>query len=498
MSAIPAGSRISGLGPQQTEELVSWLKDQVGGSLEGSLPAGYAREVAASEILAQAYSRTRLGLSESRREAIFSRVMRDLFGYGPLQVLLDDPAVTEIMVNGPKSLYVERQGKVVPAPVSFERDEQLQAVIDRIFLPLGLQVSSEDPLCEARLPDGSRVTVAVAPAAVRGPYLSIRKFMREQLTLENLVALATLVPNLAEFLKACVRARLNVLVSGGPGSGKTTLLNGLATGVPEAERVIVVEEAAELHLTIPNVVRLEGRMAGAQGKGGISAATLLRGVLRMRPDRIVVGEIRGEEALDLLHAMNMGHDGTLMTIQANSAREALARLETFAQMGGLELSSRALREQITSAVDVVVQLSRLRDGSRKLTSVCEVAGMQGDQVVVTELFKFLEEGLNTQGKVTGQLRATGMRPIFAGRLEGVGYPCPPSSGPPPWRIDPRHLPDRSPETARRILARCQFGASEGWAAPNEIRPPRGADRETGWLDCSCLGSTTAEAGRRTC
>jgi pilus assembly protein CpaF len=424
MSGKPAVTPTSALGTDEEERLLSWLKEQVGGSLDASLPPGFAREVAASEILAQVYSRTRLNLSDPKREEIFSRVMRDLFGFGPLQPLLDDPTVTEVMVNGPKNLFVERHGSVTPAAVSFEKEEQLRGVIDRILLPLGLRVSREDPLCEARLPDGSRVTVAVAPAAVNGPYLSIRKFMRERLTLENLVALATLTPNMAEFLRSCVRARLNLLVSGGPGAGKTTLLNGLAGSVPESERLIVVEEAAELHLGLPDVVRLEGRMAGAQGKGGVTAASLLRGALRMRPDRIVFGEIRGEEGLELLHAMNMGHDGSLMTILANSPREALAHLETFAQMAGSELPLKTLREQITSAVDVVVQLSRFRDGSRKITSVGEVAGMEGDQVVIKELFKFLEEGRNPQGKVTGQLRATGMRPVFAGRLEEVGYHMP--------------------------------------------------------------------------
>jgi pilus assembly protein CpaF len=424
MSSKPTAPPTSTLGPDEMERLLSWLKEQVSGNLDASLPPGYAREVAASEILAQVYSRTRLNLSDPKREEIFSRVMRDLFGFGPLQALLDDPTVTEIMVNGPKNLFVERHGSVMPAAVSFEKEEQLQGVIDRILLPLGLAASSQEPLCEARLPDGSRVTVAVAPAAVNGPCLNIRKFMRERLTLENLVALATLTSNMADLLRACVRARLNLLVSGGPGAGKTTLLNGLAGSVPETERVIVVEEAAELQLALPDVVRLEGRMAGAQGKGGVTTASLLRGALRMRPDRIVFGEIRGEECLDLLHAMNMGHDGSLMTIQANSPREALAHLETYAQMGGPQLPAKALREQITSAVDVVVQLSRFRDGGRKITSVCEVAGMEGDQVVVKELFKFLEEGVNPQGKVTGQLRATGMRPVFAGRLEEAGYRMP--------------------------------------------------------------------------
>jgi len=424
MSGKPTVTPTSVLGPDEVERLLSWLRDQVAGSLDAFLPPGYARELAASEILAQVYSRTRLNLSETKRNEIFSRVMRDLFGFGPLQALLDDPTVTEIMVNGPKSIFVERHGTVTPAAVSFEKEEQLQGLIDRILFPLGLAATSEDPLCETRLPDGSRATVAIAPAAVNGPYLSIRKFMRERLTLENLVALATLTPNMAEFLRSCVRARLNLLVSGGPGAGKTTLLNGLAGSVPEAERLIVVEEAAELHLLLPHVVRLEGRMAGAQGKGGISPASLLRGALRMRPDRIVFGEIRGEEAVALLHAMNMGHDGCLMTIQANSPREALVHFETFAQLAGFDLPPKVLREQITSAVDMVVQLSRLRDGSRKITSVCEVAGMEGEQVVISELFKFLEEGRNPQGKVTGQLRATGLRPVFASRLEEAGYRMP--------------------------------------------------------------------------
>lgn len=424
MSSKSAAPPTSVLGPDELERLLSWLKEQVAGSLDASLPAGYAREVAASEVLAQVYSRTRLNLSDAKRDEILFRVMRDLFGLGPLQALLDDPTVTEIMVNGPKSIFIERHGTVSPAAVSFEKEEQLQGVIDRILLPVGIAASNENPLCEARLPDGSRVTVAIPPIAVNGPYLSIRKFLRERLTLENLVALATLTPNLVEFLRSCVRARLNLLVSGGPSAGKTTLLNGLAGNIPELERIIVVEEAAELNLALPNVVRLEGRMAGSHGQGGITSATLLRGALRMRPDRIVVGEIRGEEARELLHAINMGHDGSLMTIQANSPQEALARFEAFVQMATSELPAKMLRERITSAVDVVVQLSPLRDGSRKITSVCEVAGMEGDQVVLTEIFKFLEEGRNPQGKVTGQLRATGRRPVFAARLEEAGYRMP--------------------------------------------------------------------------
>jgi len=423
MTSRPAPASAS-LSLEEIARLETWLREQVQANQDPNASPGYARELGARDILAQAYTQTRLTLSETRREELLGRVMMSLFGLGPLQPLLEDPGVNEILVNSPGNVFVERSGRLERVPVSFERTEYIQVLIDRLLYSIGLHADAANPLVEARLADGSHVNVAVPPAAVDGPSLVIRKLTREQLTLENLVALGTLTQNMADFLRACVTARLNILVAGGPDSGKTTLLSALAACAPGSDRILALEETSELQINHPHLLRLEGRLANAEGRSAITMSDLISNALRMHADRIVVGELRGPAAIDLLEAMNTGHEGCLFAVQANSPREATARLESFCQMAGGTIAARVIREQITSAVDMVVQIARLRDGTRKLSGITEIAGMEGEAIVHADVFRFIEEGLNPQGKVTGQLRPTGQRPFFAARLESVGYRLP--------------------------------------------------------------------------
>ena len=373
------------------------------------------------ERLAEALARTKLTLSDSIRNLLLKDILAEITGYGPLQPLLDDPEITEIMVNGPRKIYIEKNGRLERTKVVFEDNLHILKIIDRIVSPLGRHIDSDSPMVDARLPDGSRVNAVVPPCAVDGASVTIRKFRKEKLSIAQLIEFNTLTQGMANFLRACVLGRLNVIISGGTGSGKTTFLNVLSGFIPEEERIVTIEDAAELQLQQDHVVRLETKLANVEGHGVVSVRELVRNSLRMRPDRIIVGECRGGEALDMLQAMNTGHDGSLTTIHANSPRDALSRLETLVLMSGMDFPIKIVRQQISSAVDVIVQMSRLRDGTRKITAVTEVAGMEGDMVVLSDIFKFNQTGVDIDGKVLGQVKPTGIRPLFGPRLEAAGF-----------------------------------------------------------------------------
>jgi pilus assembly protein CpaF len=358
-------------------------------------------------------------LTRVERERLFEEVTADIIGFGPIEPLLQDPTVSEVMVNGPNQIYVEQKGKLHLAEVTFDDDDHVRRIIDRIVSPLGRHVDESSPLCDARLPDGSRVNIVIPPVSLVGPTITIRKFSKTPLGIDDLIRYGSMTPEIAEFLRACVVSRLNCVVSGGTGSGKTTLLNVLSSFIPDDERIITVEDAAELQLRQQHVVRLEARPANIEGKGAITIRDLVINCLRMRPERIIVGECRGREALDMLQAMNTGHDGSLTTGHANTPRDMLARLETMVLMAGMDLPVRAIREQIASAVDLIVQQSRIRDGSRKIVSITEVQGMEGDVVVLQDVFTFEQEAFEG-GKVIGRIKPTGVRPKFMPKLEDAG------------------------------------------------------------------------------
>jgi pilus assembly protein CpaF len=418
-SPVPgAGSRLQG---PDLIKLKSYLINAVGRELEGNPPPLEQRRNAILDCLAQVYTHTRLQLPETLRLQVFRDVEDELLGYGPIQPLLDDDQISEVMVNGCKRVYIERSGKIIRTNIAFEDDEHVLRVIERIIAPLGRRIDHDSPTVDARLPDGSRVNAVIPPVAIDGPSITIRKFRKEKLTVNQLIEYQSMTAAMAEFLRACVISRLNIVISGGTGSGKTTLLNVLSSYIPEEERIVTIEDAAELQLMQEHVVRLETKPAGVDGRGQVTTRDLVRNTLRMRPDRIVVGECRGGEALDMLQAMNTGHDGSLTTVHANSPRDALSRLETLSMMAGMELPLKVIREQIASAVDVIVQQSRLRDGSRKVTAVAEVAGMEGEIVTLTDVFKFEQIGMTSDGKVLGDLKPTGIRPLFSTRLEVAGF-----------------------------------------------------------------------------
>ncbi len=364
-------------------------------------------------------------LSGLERERLQTEVLNELFGLGPLEPLLEDPTISDILVNGYRHVYIERHGKLEPADAAFKDDNHLMQIIDRIVSRVGRRIDESSPMVDARLPDGSRVNAIIPPLALDGPVLSIRRFGVDALTIEKLLELGTLTPPLVQLLEACVKSRLNILISGGTGAGKTTLLNCLSSYIPEDERLVTIEDSAELRLQQPHVVRLETRPPNIEGKGEITQRQLLRNALRMRPDRIIVGEVRGEEAIDMLQAMNTGHDGGMTTIHANSPRDALSRLETMISMAGLRLSDRAMRQQISSAINLVIQISRLGDGSRKLISLSEITGMEGEIITMQDIYTFQRTGLGPGGKVLGYFRPTGIRPRFCERLALYGYELPP-------------------------------------------------------------------------
>lgn len=417
-SPAPAAARL------QTPDLAkikTYLIDSLSRELETRHSSYDEIRLMVNRHLAQVFAQTKLELPETMRVQLFREVLDELLGFGPIQPLLEDPEITEVMVNGPNLVYIEKAGKLIKTQVTFDDDTHIRRVIDRIVLPLGRAVDPDHPTVDARLPDGSRVNAVIPPVAIDGPSITIRKFLRDKLSIDQLIELGSLTRQMADFLRACVVARLNIVISGGTGSGKTTLLNVLSGFLPEDERIVTIEDAAELQLRQEHVVRLETKSPGVDGIGGVTIRDLVRNSLRMRPDRIVVGEVRGGEALDMLQAMNTGHDGSLTTLHANSPRDALSRLETMAMMSGLDLPIKVIREQIASAVDLIVQVSRLKDGARKVTSVTEVAGMEGMTIVMTDIFKFKQTGISEDDRVLGETRPTGMRPVFGPRLEAAGF-----------------------------------------------------------------------------
>jgi pilus assembly protein CpaF len=402
-------------------KLRGYLVNAVTHDLEAGAPPLSQRAQFVHESLERGLAQTRLNLPEGLRAQLFHDIEDELLGYGPIQPLLDDPEISEVMVNGPKKVYVERKGKLTRTNVVFEDDEHVLRIIERIILPLGRRVDADSPTVDARLPDGSRVNAVIGPVAIDGPSITIRKFGKEKLTVEQLIGFKSLTVQMAEFLRACVKARLNIIVSGGTGSGKTTLLNCLSGYIPEDERIVTIEDAAELRLNQDHIVRLETKPANVDGRGAVTTRDLVKNSLRMRPERIIVGECRGGEALDMLQAMNTGHDGSLTTLHANTPRDALSRLETMCLMSGMDLPLKVIREQIASAVDLIVQQTRLRDGSRKVVAVTEVSGMEGDKIVMSDIFKFEQAGLTEDGKIIGESRPTGIRPMFSPRLEAAGF-----------------------------------------------------------------------------
>jgi pilus assembly protein CpaF len=360
-------------------------------------------------------------LSQRDREQLRDEILHEVRGLGPIEPLMRDPEVSDILVNTSRQVYVERQGKLEPTPVIFRDDAHLMQIIDRIVSRVGRRVDESSPMVDARLPDGSRVNAIIPPLALDGPLLSIRRFGRVPLTVEDLIRLGSLTHDIAEVLRAMVRARLNLLISGGTGSGKTTLLNCLSSFIPDVERIITIEDSAELQLQQPHVVRLETRPPNVEGRGEVTQRELVRNTLRMRPDRIIVGEVRGAEVLDMLQAMNTGHDGSISTIHSNSARDSLNRLEMMMQMSGFELPIRAMRQQIALALDVIVQTGRMSDGTRKVTAVNEVVGIEGDTIALQDLFTFERDGLDAAGKIVGRFVSSGVRPRFADRVKMSGH-----------------------------------------------------------------------------
>jgi len=398
-----------------------YLVENISRSMEGEpLQLGDRAELI-RQRLDDIYAQTRVNLPDDMKTHLFHEIVDEFTGFGPIQPLLDDPDVSEVMVNGPKKVFIEKGGRLTRSGVTFDDDDHVMRIIDRIILPLGRRVDADSPTVDARLPDGSRVNAVIRPVSIDGPCITIRKFKKDKLKVEDLIKFDSLTKNMGEFLQACVHAHLNIVVSGGTGSGKTTLLNVLSSFIPEHDRIVTIEDAAELQLQQDHVLRLETKVANIDGKGAVTIRDLVRNSLRMRPDRIVVGECRGGETLDMLQAMNTGHDGSLTTLHANSPRDALSRMETMVLMAGMDLPLKVVRQQISSAIDLIIQQTRLKDGSRKVTAITEVAGMEGETVVLTDVFKFEQTGTGQDGRILGELKATGIRPIFGPRLEAAGF-----------------------------------------------------------------------------
>lgn len=421
MTILGAAAGTAKLNNQDLTRLKRYISDNLQRGMEVEGVAPQKREEFARQNIGKIFDQTQLRLPEDLRKQIFEQVLNDLLGFGPIQSLLDDEDVSEIMVNGPKKVFIEKKGKLVKTPVTFDDDEHVMRVIDRIILPLGRHVDGDSPTVDARLPDGSRVNAVVRPVAIDGPSITIRKFRKDKLKVEDLINFGSMTRQMADFLEACVKARFNIVISGGTGSGKTTLLNVMSGFIPENERIITIEDAAELQLQQDHVMRMETKTANVEGLHAVTIRDLVKNSLRMRPDRIVVGEVRGGEALDMLQAMNTGHDGSLTTVHANTPRDAISRIETLVLMAGMDLPLKVVRQQISSAVDLIVQQTRLKDGQRKVTSVTEVAGMEGEVIVLTDIFKFNQTDVNAEGKVVGELTATGIRPNFTPRLVAAGF-----------------------------------------------------------------------------
>jgi pilus assembly protein CpaF len=364
------------------------------------------------------------GIARDDRLRLEEEIADDILGHGPLERLLADDSITEVMVNGPYDIWIERQGRLSRAPVRFNDDSHLRRIINKMVAQVGRRIDESSPMVDARLPDGSRVNAIIPPLSLSGPLVTIRKFSRRRLDMDDMIRLGTLSTETVEFLQRAIQAQLNILISGGTGTGKTTLLNSMSTAIPETERIVTIEDAAELRLNQEHVLRLEARPRNIEGEGEVSIRELVRNSLRMRPDRILVGEVRGAEALDMLQAMNTGHDGSLSTVHANSPRDALARIETMVLMAGFELPVRAIRQQVASAVDLIVHLERFEDGSRHVTAITEVQGMESDVITLQDLFDYEIDEVNRDGVVVGKLRPTGLRPAFMRKFEKRGVNLP--------------------------------------------------------------------------
>jgi pilus assembly protein CpaF len=408
-------------------DLKTRVQNRLLAELDPSMDIAKTEEVRKTiqDLFEQILSEENIVLSRPERARLFEQISAEILGLGPLQPLLEDETVTEVMVNGAKNIYIERKGKIHRVPVTFESNDHVMRIIDRIVAPLGRRIDESSPYVDARLADGSRVNAVIPPVSLVGPVLTIRKFSKVPISLEQLVQYGTITQEALQFLKACVESRLNIVISGGTGSGKTTLLNILSGFIPSDERILTIENAAELQLRQEHVVTLESRPPNIEGRGEITIRNLVVNALRMRPDRIIVGEIRDDAALDMLQAMNTGHDGSMTTLHSNSPRDSLSRLETMTMMAGMDLPVRAIREQVSSAIDMVVHQERMRDGSRKITYITEVSGMEGDVITTTDLFVFEQTGLEN-GKVLGRLRPTGLRPKFMDKIEAAGIHLAPS------------------------------------------------------------------------
>ncbi|MCA9243151.1 MAG: CpaF family protein [Phycisphaerales bacterium] len=395
------------------------LVDQLDMSKLGSDASGELREQVRQVVVALCEEEQTL-LNHAERQRLAQEILDETFGLGPLETLLKDPKISDILINGPSQVYIERSGRLALSEVKFKDDAHLLHIIDKIVSPLGRRCDEVSPMVDARLKDGSRVNAIIPPLAIDGASMSIRRFGADPITWDDYVRYKSCAPEMVEFLKACVHSGLNILIAGGTGSGKTTLLNNLSSFIPEDERVVTIEDAAELRLRQPHVVRLETRPPNLEGKGQVTIRDLLVNALRMRPDRIVVGECRGGETLDMLQAMNTGHEGSMTTIHANNTRDAVQRVETMVMMAGFELPQRAIRQQFASAVNLIVQAARLTGGPRKIIAVTEVQGMEGDVVVMQDIFRFEQDGVNSEGKAVGRIVATGVRPLFMDRLRSHG------------------------------------------------------------------------------
>lgn len=422
-----AGNGSDLIGQNMLQEMKSRLHKALINRMDLTKLASLTPEQVHGEVLKLAESvlaQEAMPLSLPERERLVNEVQHELFGLGPLEPLLADSSISDILVNSHGTIYVERRGKLEATTVAFKDDEHLMRVIERIVSSVGRRIDESSPMVDARLRDGSRVNAIIPPLSIDGPVLSIRRFGTEPLRMKSLIENKALTKDIADMLEMCVGARLNVLISGGTGAGKTTLLNALSAYIPENERIVTIEDSAELQLQQPHVVRLETRPPNIEGRGEVTQRDLVRNALRMRPDRIVIGEVRGGEAIDMLQAMNTGHDGSLTTIHANTPRDALSRLETMIQMTGMRLSDRAMRQQVAAAINLVVQVARLSDGTRRLTAISEITGMEGETITMQEIFQFERTGIDSQGQVIGRFRPTGIRPRFAEKLKACGMQLP--------------------------------------------------------------------------
>lgn len=423
----PSLSSPTSAGTESLAELKSRIQNRLIAELDPRMDFSNPDEVrrTVEETFLAVLESENITLSRVERVRLFEAIAAEILGYGPIEPLLKDDTITEIMVNGPKQVYIERNGKIEKTDITFDDDDHVMRIIDRIVSPLGRRIDESSPMVDARLPDGSRVNAVIPPISLVGPVLTIRKFARDPLTVDDLIRFGTMTPEIAAFLKACVEARLNIVVSGSTGAGKTTLLNVLSSFIPGDERIVTIENAAELQLRQEHVVTLESRPPNIEGKGEITIRDLVINALRMRPDRIVVGECRGGEALDMLQAMNTGHDGSMTTVHSNSPRDTLHRLETMVLMAGMDLPIRAIREQIASALDLIIHVSRLKDGTRRIVAITEVQGMEGDVIVLQDIFTFEQTGMEN-GRVIGRIKPTGIRPKFVEKFEVANIYLPPT------------------------------------------------------------------------